>query len=70
MLMKIGSKEHGAPDGIGLWTTGLSWYDEGEIHPITAQVFYSIPHFEVVDVTLDYDKKKTLLNNQMQLALA
>jgi ABC-type taurine transport system substrate-binding protein len=58
MLMKIGSKDNDkAPNGIGSWSTGLSWYDEGSIYPITATVFYSTPHFEVIDVRLDFDKK-------------
>lgn len=57
MLMKLGSKDNSLPDGVGEWRTGLSWYEDGLIHPITAKVFYSVPQFEVVDVTLHYDKK-------------
>jgi hypothetical protein len=57
MLMKIGNRDGQQPDGIGIWSTGLSWFDEGTIHPITAQVVYATPEFEIVDVTLDYDKK-------------
>lgn len=57
MLMKLGTREGGNPDGIGVWSTGLSWYDEGVIHPITAKVVYAFPQFEVVDVVLDYDKR-------------
>ena len=56
MLMKLGDKDNFAPKHIGVWETGYSWCDEGNIHPITAKVFYTSPQFEVVDVTLDYDK--------------
>jgi hypothetical protein len=56
MLMKIGNSENGTPDGIALWTTGLSWCDQGALHPITATIVYAVPHLEVVDVSLDYDK--------------
>lgn len=56
MLMKISSNDNHDLEGIRTWSTGLSWYDEGGIHPITAHVFYAVPHFEVVDVTLSYDK--------------
>lgn len=55
--MKIGNREGKEPEGIGVWCTGLSWFDEGTIHPITAKVVYATPEFEIVDVTLDYDKK-------------
>lgn len=57
MLMKLGNKDEGAPADLAVWKTGYSWFDEGNIHPITASVFYVRPQFEVIDVTLDFDTK-------------
>lgn len=56
MLMKLGNKKDESLEDLGVWQTGYSWLDEGNFHPITANVFYTRPQFEVVDVTLDFDK--------------
>lgn len=64
--MKLGSKGNSNPDGLGVWRTDLSWYDEGTIHPITAEVVYAVPHFEVVDVVLDYNKRLIEIPSRME----
>lgn len=66
MLMKLNNKDEAGLDDLGVWQTGYSWFDDGSIHPITAQVFYTRPQFEVVDVTLDYDKKQIDIPSRLQ----
>ena len=65
MLMKLNPKDNSDLKEFGVWQTGYSWFDEGEIHPITARVFYTTPGYEVVDVSLEFDKFKVDLPGRM-----
>jgi len=70
MLMKLAYKDGGNLDDLAVWQTGYSWLDDGSIHPITAKVFYTRPEFEVIDITLDFDKQLDIPTRFQSMILA